>query len=293
MSNQNLMGWSKCLFGLSAWTLLAASANAQLQQPDGVYRRGMPDVLEQPSPVAPQDLPVLNRASFNAAYAKAGRPTIAVLWNREFTDEVQQQSASQLTIDHSRSIQSAHETARSAGHVSSQGSSSASGNVTLTEREIKSQQARRVSPVERVDLQMRSSFMQTMVASGVLLVDRNVVIRTTATKQRGGSDTQRLETDALLGTAKLLMEVLNTQDNASPTGWATYVSIKRLADGVVLAEGYMDGRAPANSVQQTPRFRADPLGGFRELSTKLPTIAEAGARVAEQTLARLNDALTR
>lgn len=273
--------------------VLAAAAFAQTPViPESAYRKGMPDTITPP-PVVVTTGPTFNRSGFSSAYARAGRPTIAVLWNREFTDMLQQGSASQVSIDTLRAGVSSAEAVRVPGYAAAQVSGAVVGNTTITSQEVRSQQAQRSGPVERVDLQMRSAFMQTITSSGVQLVDRNVVMRTTAAKQKGGGlDSQQVETDALTKHAKLLMEVLNTRDNASPTGWATYVSIKRLADGVVLAEGYMDGRLPEDAPKPAPRFEADPRGGFREI-VKPVSVGDTGKLVAEQTLARLGEALAR
>lgn len=276
--------------GLAA---LAASALAQAPAiPESAYRKGMPDTLTPP-PVAVTTGPTLNRANFSAAYARAGRPAIAVLWNREFSDTLQQHSASQVSIDTLRAGVSSAEAVRVPGYAAAQVSGAVVGNTTITSQEVKTQQAQRTGPVELVDLQMRSAFMQTITSAGVRLVDRNVVMRTTAAKQKGGGlDSQQVETDALTRHATLLMEVLNTRDAASPTGWATYVSIKRLADGIVLAEGYMNARPPEDAPRPAPRFEADPRGGFREV-VKPVSVGDAGKLVAEQTLARLGEALAR
>lgn len=252
----------------------------------------MPEVLV-PQPSAASTGPTLNRAGFSRAYAKAGRPTIVVLWNREFTDTLEQHAASQVSIDTLRAGAASAETVRVPGYAATQVHGALVGNTTITSQQIKSQQAAREAPVERVDLQMRSAFMQAITSSGVRLVDRNIVMRTTAARRKGGTlDAQQVETDALSGHARLLMEVLNTRDASSPTGWATYVSIKQLADGIVLTEGYMTGELPENAPLPAPRFEADPRGGFREVPRSI-SIGDAGRRVAEQTLARLGEALAR
>ena len=275
---------------------LCALAQAPAAIPESAYRRGMPDTLT-PAPVlvAVPMQALFDRNAFGVAYARAGRPTIAVLWNREFSDNLQQDGASQLSIDTVRAGVVSGEAVRLPGYSAAQLSGVSAANTTITAQDIKSQQALRAGPVERIDLQLRSAFMQTIAASGVKLVDRNIVMRNTAAKQKGASlDTQQVETEALSQHAKLLMEVLNTRDAASPTGWATYVSIKRLADGIVLAEGYMNGVLPAPTVKAPPKFEADPRGGFREVVTFTPvSIADTGKRAAEQTLAQLGEALAR
>lgn len=275
--------------------LLSVAAFAAAAQapaiPESAYRRDMPEVLT-PAPVAASADPAYHPGSFRAAYARAGRPTVALLWNREFTDMLQQSSASQVSIDTARVGVASGEALHIPGYSAAQASGAMVGNTTITTQDTKTRQAQRSGPVERVDLQMRGAFVQTLVSAGVKLVDRNVVMRTTAARQKGGNlDSQQVETDALSRHARLLMEVLNTRDAASPTGWATHISIKRIADGVVLAEGYLDGQLPEDAPRATPRFEADPRGGFREV-VKPVKVGEVGRRVGEQTLARLGDALS-
>jgi hypothetical protein len=278
------------VFAASCAALSPARAQAP-GIPASAYRSGQPDTLTPP-PAAVSDVPVLNRASFSTAYAKAGRPAIAVLWNREFTDMLQQGSAQQVSVDTLRAGAATAETVRVPGYAATEARGASIGNTTVTVQDTKTTQAQRRGPVERVDLQMRASFMQTLTSAGVKLVDRNMVMRTTAARQKGDLDSQQVETDALSRHAKLLMEVLNTRDATSPTGWATYVSIKRFADGVVLAEGYMDGKPAEGTPKAPPRFEADPRGGFREVVQPVK-VGDVGRLVGEQTLARLGDALAR
>ncbi len=279
-------------FVLLGTATLAVAAAAQTQPiPESAYRRGMPEVLTPaPAPVVAAE-PGFDRASFAAAYARAGRPTIAVLWNREFTDMLQQQTAQQLAIDHVRAGGASRETVRMPGYTGTEAVAAGASSTTITSRDVKTEQGRRSGPVERTDLEMRSAFMQTMTASGVRLVDRNVVMRTTAAASKGSLDTQQVETQALSKHARLMMEVLNTRDPAAATGWSTYVSIKRLSDGVVLAEGYMNGQEAQPAVPHTPKFEADPRGGFREVARPARTVTDVGRLVAQQTLARLAGAL--
>lgn len=270
--------------------LLVAAGSALAQAPaipDSAYRKDQAEVLAAPPSASGQ--PTYDRAGFTAAYAKAKRPTVAVLWNRSFSDMLEQETASQIRIDQSQAGVATREVGAVPGYAAGIATGAAVANTTITARDTKTQQATRKGPVERVDLQMRSSFLQTMASAGVRTVDRNLVMRTMAAgRKEGNHDKQEVETAALLKHASLLMEVLNTRDNASPTGWATYVSVKRLSDGVVLTEGYFDGKPEDGAPRQTPKFEANPRGGFREMA---PKIGEVGRLIAEQTLARLGEAL--
>lgn len=269
-------------------------AQAQLPAiPDSAYRRDQPEVLAAPRAKA-SEVAAVSQVAFAQAYVRAGRPTIAVLWNREFTDLLQQPGTLQIAVD---SVHAGVGTALQAagpgfGAAEVHGASVASTRLTV--QSTKATQPVRLGPAEHVELQVRAAFMQTLAAAGVRLVDRNVVMRTTAARRSkgGGLDSQQIETEALERHATLLMEVLNTRDASAPTGWATHVSIKRLADGVVLTEGHMDGRAPEGAPTPPPRFEADPRGGFREVREPAK-VADVGQRAAEQVLSRLAGALGR
>ncbi|MEI6723229.1 MAG: hypothetical protein WCO67_20900 [Betaproteobacteria bacterium] len=298
-------------------SLAALTAQAQAPAiPESAYRSGQPEVLSRVPPPGANG-PVFSSAAFSAAYAKAGKPAMAVLWNREFSDMLQQSTAQTLTIDESAAAVSRSQSGRVSGYsadrttvggpgyVASETNAGAAtyaagerrsavvGNTTVTLADTKTSQAQRRGPVERVDLQMRSSFLQTIVSSGVRLVDRNVIMRTTAAGQKGGNlDTQQIETEAIAKHAAMLMEILNTRDAQSPTGWSTYVSVKRLKDGMIVMEGYLDGQLPEGTPKPPAKFEADPRGGFRQVYEPVK-VGDVGKRAAEQTLARLGEALAR
>lgn len=274
--------------GIALGLLLLQTAHAQRAViPESMYRKDMPATMTPDAPAAAA-APAHNRNAFSGAYTKAGRPAIVVLWNREFTDMLQQDTAAQLSIDTSSS--GSRNTSPGQINVESR------GNTTITSQTVKSQQALRDGPIERVNLQMRSAFLQTLTSAGVRLVDRNLVMRNIAASKKGGNlDSQEIEMTAMSKHAKILMEVLNTPDPTSPTGWATYISIKRLADGVLLTEGYTDGRLPEPTVQPAPQFEPDPNGGFRRVVKPVAAVnvGDTARLAAEQTLMRLGEALAR
>jgi hypothetical protein len=262
--------------------------------PESAYRKSQPEALtaEQQVSVKVTTTPAYSSTVFSTAYRAAGSPAMVILWNREFSDTLVQGSASQLSIDSSRA--SAAGVIREAGEGwrSSNAASASRSNLTITAQDTKTVQAQRSGPVERVNLQMRSMFVQTIVDAGVKLVDRNLIMRTVANSKTSELDTQSIETSAFIKHAKLLMEVLNTPDTAAATGWATFISVKRLTDGVILMEGYMDGNLPEGADKQMPKFEANPNGGFRQVIAEVK-VTDVGARVARQTLGLLSQAMTR
>ena len=290
----------------------------QLVIPESAYRKDQQPVLTPPQHVVVQpqaaiwvEPPLFSQAQFSMAYAKAGKPTMVVLWNRELTDMLEQSSTSYIAVDSSFNRQS------------SAGSVSGSANTTISAGQQRTQEIQqREIPIERINLQLRASFLQTLSASGVRLVDRNLVMRKTATADKAAAakasnkskdkttaalDNQTVEMDAFAKHAKLLMEVLNTPDPASPSGWSTYVSIKNLTDGVILMEGYSSGKPPtpppAAPVSTEPpkpiRYEADPKGGYRPvyaaptaiLQPKALTVQDLGKRIGEETLGKMTSAL--
>jgi hypothetical protein len=260
---------------------IADAACAQAANiPESAYRKGEPETIVPPPPPA---APMFNTAAFKAAYNNAGRPTIALLWNRAFSDMLQQGTAQQTNIDSGALV---------AGRYSN--TAVAVKSTVITEQNTKTTQAERAAPTEKFDWQMRSAFTQAMIDAGTQLVDRNVIMRTTAADQKGTSpDTQQIETEALAKHAALLVEVLNTRDSSSATGWATYVTVKRLKDGIVLMEGYLDGNPPPKPIG-SPKYQADPRGGFKEVHDyDYVQYTDVGRRLAEQTMTKLADALSR
>ncbi|MBF5007009.1 hypothetical protein [Diaphorobacter caeni] len=266
--------------------LLAPSMHAQTSErmPD-VYRDGQPEVLQAPPPRRSADAaPVLQRTEFAQAYARAGRPTIALYWNRQLAE----------LMEPSDIVQTHIETMDTSGGDERRAGEERTRNITVTTQRLSGKDPRRARLPEHLELQLRSAFMQTVTSAGVRLVDRNLVIRSTSAQRKGAAAErhgQHVESEALQRHARLLMEVLHTPDPASPRGWSVHVSIKRVEDGAVLTEGYMDTRAPERPANMPRRFEADPNGGFREV---LPSdsIGDIGRRMGEQTLARLHEALS-
>ncbi len=305
------------LTALQATLPVFAQMQSQIVIPESAYRKDQPMVLTPAPtvmvavPMALSEPPLFNQAQFSMAYAKAGKPTMVVLWNRELTDMLEQTSRASLSIDSNYNRQA------------STGQASGQANTTISAGPIRSQEMQqRDTPVERINLQLRASFLQTLSASGVRLVDRNLVMRKTATadkaaaktasKSKGAApdplDNQTIEMDAFAKHAKMLMEVLNTPDPSSPSGWSTYISIKSLTDGVILMEGYSSGKPPppppaapvSNEPPKPIRYEADPRGGYRPvyaapppvIAPKTLTVQDLGKRIGEETLGKMTSALS-
>jgi len=244
------------------------------------YRIGQPEVLappaQMPAPTA--------RYAFAAAYARAGKPPIAVLWDRALTDT--------LSSNYDLVAQSSSASATEAGagisrdghHLHSSSSEIHSSVSRLGTREVAPARAERVLS-EDEDWTLEAAFVSRLREAGARLVDRNVAMRTTAAAgtPASRSDRQTIETRALSGKAKLLLEVQQTLDPHTPFGVRFRIQIKDLSSGAILAMVAGDGSPPPRG---PGRFVAGPQGFERE-AVPGPTIEDAGTQLAEQTLSAL------
>lgn len=257
--------------------LCALAMPAQAQ-----YREGMPEVMAAPA-VASAD-PGADTAAFGAAYRKAGKPRMAVLWNRELTDTLStgHDHVAQLTqAGQGAAVTAVGEEGRSIAQVA--GASSVT-TLRVGERQAEPD-AQRTSLAENEDWPLMTAFNTRLRDAGVTLVDRSVAMRA---KAAAGSaeqrrDVQTLETQALRDKADLLVEVLQTPDAKAPFGVLFRVEVKRISSGELVASLVSDGKAPERG---PGRFVAGAKGFVREAAPE-QTLAQAGDVVAAATLRAL------
>lgn len=251
--------------------------------PAAAYRQGLPDVLAAPSR---DDEHLFDKARFKSVYAKAGRPSMLLFWNRELTDHLRQGvvttvetgTNSQLSVSAEEVVPGMFE-----GTVEH-----ARNKTTRKTTEFLPVPNQRRSPVERVDAQIRSGFVGALLASGVSLVDRNLTMRSVSMQQKDDSklDSQVVEMNALRRYAKLIAEVTCIPDPQAASGWSMRVTVRRAADGVLLLDHYEDnGENP-----RPQKYSANPAGGFKAAPASQKTV---GVTLAEQAMSRLAESLAR
>ena len=236
---------------LLAGVLLATSSSAQ-------YRDGQAPVVE-PAPRVVPSAPVDAAMQFSKAYSRAGRPRIVLMWNRQFSESAQTVYVNQqVTRDTGRaSSNSLEKTSRGPAETATltDASSSKDETRTVTTRQVAVENAARTTKLsERVSLMIEKAFVSEMDRGGMLFVDRAVVMRTTAARQhRTGADPRLIETDALMKSGDVLLEVLLVEDQDAPAGYAFDVSVKSLKDGLRLVSMYTQAVPPA-PVQREGRW---------------------------------------
>lgn len=199
---------------------LATPAAAQWregQQPmagAGAMRPGQPMTMDAPPPTPDAERGTRDR--FAAAYVRAGRPRIAVLWNRELTADVEtgREGVATLRVE------------REPGRLDAE--------LRTTARALDSG-ARAAAAGEGADFDMERGLNDALAAAGARLIDRTAILRTAAL----GSDTtnlQTLETRALLGKTDWTLEVVAMDDGR----WR--IVARDLASGQVVARAVSAGR---------------------------------------------------
>lgn len=225
-----------------------APTPAQLLRPD------QPEVLAPPK--AAQAAQSLDVARFKRAYAAAGRPKVALFWNRELTDRL---ALDKVELERGAAWESETRTPAQRERQA---------EWSTERRTLLEGQAAREAPAEEREWRMRSAYVNALLASGVQLLDRNLIMRSQALKTRdAAADPQRVETAAIRSGARWLLEVLLTP-GADGSGVVIASRLKNVQDGSVMAETLYDGAAEAITAQtaagKARRYAADPVrGGYQ------------------------------
>jgi hypothetical protein len=128
-----------------------------------------------------------------------------------------------------------------------------------------------------------------MNRGGVFFVDRAVVMRTTAaTLHRAGGDPRLIETDALMKSGDLLLEILLVEDRDAPAGYGFDVQAKSLKDGLSLVSMYTQAFPPAPP-QQEGRWTGTENGYEYKNPTapRAPSPPQVGAALARDVMTSL------
>jgi len=263
---------------LCAIACIASIATPAIAQ----YRENMPEVLAAPPPRAtPGQQNMAAVSAFRAAYARKKSPRMVVFWNRQLTDSL------------STSYEAWSRVSLADGRFSDRtdyydGTTSVSGRAA--ELEVRSGRtastadgARGVGLPERADWRAAQGFNRTMLQGGARLIDRTLIMRSTALRSANRDDAQSIEMSALTGKADLLVEVLQTPDESAPSGYTFRVDVKDIRSGTLLATVVTQG-VPAPS--GPGRWVAGPNGYQRERPLP-PTVDQVGARVAAEVMQAL------
>jgi hypothetical protein len=174
----------------------------------------------------------------------AGRPRIAFFWNVAFDDETE-------TVR--KTIETTNREGRQAANSLHKQTSGPAGTAQLIEDQTDNREKlERVTTHQDVDpakqssllsdrnsAQLESTVRQQLQNAGVRLLNRAASIRLTqAEKDRAGVDPKLIETDAVMGRAELLLEIIMVKDANAPLGAAFKVVVTELKSGEEIASLY-------------------------------------------------------
>lgn len=245
---------------------------------EGLARPGQPVTLPAPPPAIDPERIGIDR--FVAAYARAGRPRIAILWNRELTADADtpREEVTTLTVDgHSQADGWQRETARRHGSAIDAGARAEHHGQAEWRTSMRALDpgVRPAPSGENDDFDTERGFADMLAGAGTRLIDRTAIVRTGAL----GTDTanlQAIETRALLDKADWTLEVVPM------AGGRWRIVARDLAGGRVVARAVGTGR----SLPRTMAYVAGDRGFTRGVAA-VPTPYATGRQLALETMRAL------
>ncbi|MDB6167048.1 MAG: hypothetical protein JWQ83_2188 [Lacunisphaera sp.] len=248
----------------------------------------------------------LNR--FTKAYADAGSPRVAILYNQTFANQIQSwtmesknvfQEFSGANIEAQGSRVSAVDSTNGGAIAATNSASSVTGAaVTRSEtyNEYHGSSNRRGFGSEYAQWTFEEGFSKPFLAAGVKIVDSSLVMQTTGRNEGAASDKQHvsdvnLNVDALKAHADWLIEVLMVPDGRAATGYLFRATAKRLSDGQILASSMSSLDDFKRSREKTKVVAAE--GGYKFVAddSGRPTLDEYAQSIAIKLLADLTPKL--
>lgn len=206
-------------------TAIAAPANEQYDLDKDIIRDGRSDKTAAPGVSAEK----INR--FSSAYRHAGRPRIAVFFNRSLSDEVREWQTDSRSV-----VSGSGETITKTDATTK----TVKGPVSRYEQKHLGLGGDRGQTAETDMWVIENEFSQPLLQSGAILIDRATILRLTASKR--GEDNayepvavKKIEMDALLNKADIFIEILLLRTKSNPPGFEYRAVAKEVKTGRILA----------------------------------------------------------
>jgi len=225
------------------------------------------------------DVPDDVREAFRAAYVRAKNPRVAVYVNRQLSDDVREWSSDR------RAKVGYIET-----RTTAEGSSQTVGTATASVERHDDGAGR--PREDHWTWRVEDGVLQPLLNSGVRVVDRAVMLRLTALDHEPapGSEApvKKIETNALLGYADILVEVLISSRKDDKMGYVFRLEATRVNDGSIIARCSSATWEPRRRLATKGEWQATDDGFERR---DLPNPETVGAWLAEDLMDRLSKAL--
>ncbi len=272
------------LAGLTAAVVPSADSFAQ-------YRDDQPAVLEPEDDDEYEFIEIDEvdaMQGFNSGYSAAGKPRLALFWNREFSDRLSQWAAMRRAVaSGSTSIQ---------GPLFGRANAAEIDKTETAQTEILLQDQVRVGlGSEMTNMVFESAYTEPLTRAGAIFIDRSTIMRLTqshAGKTKGVGyrpDKQIVETDALIGYADMIAEVLMTPDTfgGSPLGIAFQVNVTDIRTGQRVLSFVSQGvyEDPEEAKRRPKKYKATSAGFVPEVD--IPDPQKVAKRLALETMLHL------
>jgi hypothetical protein len=269
---------------LLLWILMAASPCANAAE-----RPGQPPVLPPPAPEVPR--PNTAAADFREAYEAADRPRTLLYWNVRLSDRATDDRVSreiETTTDQRR-----QNDLRKTTQGEGQAAELKDGNQeTKTRREKEKQEVRLDDSRVETTLSPRNAsslergFATELRAAGMLVVDRALAQRRTATaSSRGPSDVRMLEAEAL-ARGRWLLQVVMLPDPDAVLRWGFDVTLRDIETGLELASFYT--RADPRGLDGPTTWVATERGFEPRTAHRSPTVDDVSRELAAELMKRIS-----
>lgn len=263
------------------------------------YRTDAAEVVPQRMPARPLSAPD-TAAEFADRYAGAGKPRIMIYWGVRLSEQTESARYAK-EVSRSREVD---------GTVSSlKESVGPDGRDVLREsdRDLRlTTSVTRTSGIlpetragsmlsSRDDAMLRDGFQGALARAGVRLIDRTLVIRSTAATgyRSGAADPRLVEADALQKHVDLLLEMQMVPDDAAPLGIGFRVHALDIATGRSMMVLYSRALPPTRRISDEAWVATD--RGFERRSAQYAqnTVEDVGRALAAEVMQRLSPVLPR
>lgn len=170
-------------------------------------------------------------AAFRDAYAKKDKPRLALFWNREFSDRLDEWYSPIRVVENNEV----------SGSLGGTVAADLSGNLKrTTEVQVRNPAAGRLPTTEKAAWAFQDGFLAPFLEAGAQIIDRATVVRMTAADGGAGSEPATIEAKALQGKADYILEALVTPSTNSRTGYELRARVIDVKTGAIAA--YVNAR---------------------------------------------------
>jgi hypothetical protein len=162
---------------------------------------------------------------FASAYAGNGKPKLALYWNRQLSDALNEWYSDTRIVNRTDSASTM------SGEINLD-KSGTTQNTTEIQRRV--QDRRRGAVSESFEWEFQDGFLAPFLEAGAVVLDRAAIVRFTGADMQNAAENQ-VEVRALQGKADYLMEILVSPNWQSTTGYELRTRILEVKSGRIVA----------------------------------------------------------